>query len=187
MNIRYNQTLRRFEAEFSADFGGDLTAVKAAGFRTDGPPVWIWWTDKIKILNGLREHKPESGLTINQDAWEVYESLAKMDAKNVEVKQQFAEVKKKVKKEQTQEEQEKIAEPFIIPEGKLWLGLEDFSPKPPFISVLPAPPPHPTLLCHICHEPVFFYEKQNPPTCLWCETQTFGKKDLTSDSKSGRV
>ena len=98
MNIRYNQILRRFEAEFSADFGGDLAAVKVAGFHTDGPPAWAWWTDKIKVLNSLREHKPESGLTINQDAWEVYESLTKMDTKNTEVKQQFAEAKKKAKK-----------------------------------------------------------------------------------------
>ena len=176
MNIRYNQILRRFEAEFSADFGGDLAAVKVAGFHTDGPPAWAWWTDKIKVLNSLREHKPESGLTINQDAWEVYESLTKMDTKNTEVKQQFAEAKKKAKKEQAVEEQEKIADPFIIPEGKIWLGPEDFPPKLPYISVLPSPPPHPFLRCSNCGEPVYFYEKQNPPTCLLCEIKIVGKK-----------
>src|SRR5208337_2682462 len=132
MNIRYNQTLRRFEAEFSADFGGDLAAVKTAGFRTDGPPAWAWHTDKIKVLNSLREHRPESGLSINDDAWNVYESLTKMAEKN-----------EKVKKEQVQEEQEKIAEPFIVPEGKIWIGPEDLPSKPLFISsmdpILPFP------------------------------------------------
>jgi len=177
MNIRYNQTLRRFEAEFSADFGGDLAAVKTAGFRTDGPPAWAWYTDKIKVLNSLREHRPESGLSINDDAWNVYESLTKMAEKNEEVKKQFAEVKKKVRKEQVQEEQEKIAEPFIVPEGKIWIGPEDLPSKPLFISVMDPIPPHPDLKCHVCGEPVYPFELQWPPTCLWCEAQK-DKKEL---------
>ncbi len=183
MNLRYNQTLRRFEAEFSTDFAGDLAAVKTAGFRTDGPPVWAWWTDKIKALNALREHRPESGLSINQDALEVYETLTKMAEKNAEVKKQFAETRKKVKKEQVQQEQEEeTLKIFAIPEGKMWIGPEDFPYKSPFISeIVPIPSP-PSLRCSNCGEPVYFYEQQDPPLCLWCEIKN-SKKVLDKESK----
>jgi len=32
-----------------------------------------------------------------------------------------------------------------------------------------VPPAPPSILCVVCKSPVYFYEKQDPPTCLWCE------------------
>ena len=99
MNIRWNTTNKRFEAEFSADFQGDLDAVKAAGFKTDGPPAWIWHTNKVAVLNSLRtSSRPASGLTIDNDALAVYVPLNIIAQKNAEIKQQLKEERKRIAK-----------------------------------------------------------------------------------------
>ncbi len=170
MNIRYNAAFRRYEAEFTSDFNGDLSAVKNAGFKTDGPPAWVWYTAKIPVLNKLREHKPVSGLTITPDALEVYKVQAEQEARKAELKKQFSVLEKKAKKERKDKEQEAATSTlFNIPEGQIWIGPEDLPPKPPFVSELPVPVPHKGPWCHVCGQPVYLYELQEPPTCLWCE------------------
>jgi len=164
MNIRYNQTLRRFEAEFSADFGGDLAAVKTAGFRTDGPPAWAWYTDKIKVLNSLREHRPESGLSINDDAWNVYESLTKMAEKNEEVKKAAKALEKERKKESENKAKEETAEEVFG--EKTYITKDDLPPMPPSENRF-TPPQPPKECCFVCGEPLYFYEL--PDVCIWCE------------------
>jgi hypothetical protein len=172
MIISYNEVLRRFEAQFTTDFNGDLAAVKAAGFKTDGPASgWIWHTAKIPVLNKLREHRPASGLEIMNDALAVYKVLAERESKNAEAKEKFKEIEKKAKKERKEKEQEEQTTTlFAVPEGKIWLGPEDLPPKPPFVSEMAPIPEHKGPWCHICGQPVYFYEIQDPPTCLWCET-----------------
>lgn len=172
MNIRYNAVQRRFEAEFSTDFHGDLSAVKTAGFKPDtSSGAWVWWAVKIPVLNKLREHKPASGLTITNEAYAVYAPLAEQEAKNTEVKKQAAAINKKANKERKEKEQEDATTSlFSIPEGQVWIGPEDLPPKPPFVGTIAPPKPHTGPTCVSCGSPVYFYELQVPPTCLWCET-----------------
>jgi len=180
VRIIYNQIQNLFIAEFSSDFAGDLAAVKAAGFRTFGAPLWVWYAPPpgIKALNYLREHRPASDLTISDEAYAVYEPLAAVWAKNEEIKQALAEAKKQAKKERVEVEQEEATTAvFAIPEGKMWIGPEDLPPKPPFESDFKRPKP-PVLKCSICGQPIFFYELQQPPMCLFCE------KSLDKASKS---
>jgi hypothetical protein len=155
--------MRRFEAEFS-DFGGDLAAVKACGFKTDGPPMWVWYTQKVTVINKLRENRPASGLTITPDAKAHYTTMAVSEEANAKVKAQAAQIRKEQQK--VLKEAEEKSE-LIIPE-KGYIGAEDL-PLMPLSEKHYVPPPPPETLCIVCQTPVYFYELQNPPTCLWCE------------------
>lgn len=177
MNLIYNAQYGRFEAQFTTDFNGDLAAVKAAGFKCDGPPGWTWWTLKLASLNKLRENKPISGLTINESAFQQYTHLSEMEAKNETARQAFAPIKdeqKKVKKQRKKQEQiERVYHNVVIPHkpGELYdfIGAEDLPPMPPF-EFKNLPPPWTGPRCAYCRQPVYPYEKQEPiPTCIWCE------------------
>ena len=171
MIISYNETLRRFEAQFTTDFNGDLAAVKAAGFKTDGPTSgWVWHTAKIPVLNKLRENRPASGLEITNEALAVYKVLSERERVNSEAKAKFKEIEKEAKKKRKEQEQEEQTTTlFAVPEGKIWIGPEDLPPKPPFVSEIAPIPRHTGPWCHVCGQPVYMYELQSPPTCLWCE------------------
>jgi hypothetical protein len=111
-----------------------------------------------------------SGLTITNEAYDVYVPLAEQEAKNAEVKKQVAANNKKANKERKNKElEEKTTSLFAIPEGQIWIGPEDLPPKPPFVSTIAPIPLFTGPRCVICAGPVYFYELQNPPTCLWCE------------------
>lgn len=168
MNLRYNAG--RFEVEFSADFQGDLSAVKAAGFKTDGPPSWVWWTTKVPVLQKLRENRPASGLTITPEGLEIYKQLEEAFSKNAAVK---AEAAKVIKAQKKAREEERHYTPVVIPEGKIWIGPEDLPPTPPFVSSTIIPP-SPSLRCITCKDPVYKeFELAEPPICLWCEKTLF--------------
>lgn len=171
MNIRWNADERRFEAEFSSDFNGDLSALKTVGFGTDGPPTWVWHTHKIAVLNKLRENRPASGLTITPEALEIYKPLALQEEKNSAVRKELAKAKKEAKKERKQNEQEAVGQVTFagLTEEKWWLDASDLSPLPPFKPTYTIPPAPAGPLCVVCNQIVYFYEKQDPPTCLWCE------------------
>jgi hypothetical protein len=164
LNLRWNTSLRRFEAEFSSDFNGDLAAVKAAGFKTDGAPGWIWHTSKAGPLTKLRILRPGL-LTISPEARANYTLLSVAEARNAEIKAKAAEHNKTQKKKQKIQEQATRA--FIIPE-KGYIDASDLPPQPAYVSPF-APPPPPETRCIICAAPVYFYELQDPPTCLFCE------------------
>jgi hypothetical protein len=183
MNLRYNTIAGRFEAEFSTDFAGDLAAVKASGFRCEGPPSWVWHTSKIPSLDKLRANRPVSGLTITNEALVVYQRLSEIERKNAEARAQFAplaekqkEEKEKAKKERRkQKHEEQTYVDVIIPDkpGELYgyIGKDDLSVVPP--HELKNPPlPHTGPWCFLCKAPVYFYELQDPPTCLFCETKS---------------
>jgi hypothetical protein len=180
VNIRYDTAMNEFVAEFSSDFAGDLEAVKAAGFRTGGPPEWRWFAPSpgIKALNRLRSKRPASGLTITPEALLVYQPLADREAKNDEVKAALAAAKKQAKKEQKLKEDSIQDSRFAnsecpLPDGRWWtVGPEDLPPStyvPQSTAVTAAITVPPTMVCHICTQPVYFYELQAPPTCLFCE------------------
>lgn len=160
MNINYNKVFARFEAEFSSDFEGDLAAVKACKFKTDGPPAWVWWTTKIDSLNKLRgKHRPASGLQITEEAYQAYVPLAELEAKNAEVKKAYKKVKRESKKK------DNYLNPLTGFRDK-----EDLPPTPEFVWTLLKPEP-PELRCIYCDAPVYQeYEKTEPwPACLYCE------------------
>ena len=174
MNIRYNSG--NFEAEFSTDFQGDLAAVKAAGFRTSGPPQWIWYTNKLSVLNKLRENKPASGLSITEDAYSSYLQLSEIEAKNAEVRAKFAPIKAEQDKAKKERKKKEIKEQnyvtVVIPpkpgQDFDYIGAEDLPSRPPYKHKF-TPDVHTGPFCMSCSDPVYFYELQNPPVCLWCE------------------
>lgn len=166
MNLRWNGTLRCFEAEFSSDFQGDLAAVKAAGFRTDGPPDWVWSTTKAEPLNKLRETRPASGLTINSDAKQQFAALHAVELNNAKVKAELAVHKKTLKKKLKVEEVQVTHAVHIPPKG--YIDASDLAPAQSLCKPF-TPSNPPSTVCIICGDPIYFYEKQTPPTCLWCE------------------
>lgn len=169
MNLRWSPSCQRFEAEF-ADFSGDLSAVKAAGFKTDGPDTgWIWHSHKIAVVNKLRENKPASGLTITPEALAVYQPMAALEEQNNDVRKKLADFKKSQKKKIVKQERETVTINVFreLTVEKWWLGAEDF---PPYICTekvfIPAAPPE--LRCSACSDPVYWYEYPEIPLCLWC-------------------
>jgi hypothetical protein len=171
MNIRWDTAESIFVAEFSSDFTGDLDAVKAAGFKTFGPPAWIWYAPStgIKALNRLREKRPASGLTITPEALEVYKPLAAIEEQNANTRKQLADVKKQLKKERKESETVPDGAFAGLTEEKWWVGAEDL---PPWVDIAPQAAPEASWegpRCVLCEQPVYFYEQQSPPMCLWCE------------------
>jgi hypothetical protein len=166
MNLNWNAARQYFEAEFSSDFQGDLAAVKAVGFKTSGPPSWVWYSIKAEPLNKLRENRPASGLTITAEAKAQFAALHALEVSNAKVKAELAEHTKALKKKLKAEEEQVTHAVHIPPKG--YIGTSDL---PPLLSVCKQfiPPDKPTTLCIICADPIYFYEKQDPPTCLWCE------------------
>lgn len=167
MNISWSQSERVFVAEFSSDFAGDLQAVKDAGFRTFGPPSWVWYAPApgIKALERLRAKKPNSGLTISSEAFAMYKPLAEQDAKNAEIRKAASELNKANKKQKKKEEQTATASE-LMPDDKMFITAADLPPMPPSKNLY-TPPRPPTELCQSCGQPLYMYESKD--LCLWCE------------------
>jgi len=155
----------RFEARFSQDFQGDLDAVKAAGFKADtSSGAWVWHTAKIPVLEKLREKRPASGISIDNDTFAKYKELSEQFRVNDEIKQAAKKLdkdRKKIEKHQAQEQA--TADVFG---DKMYITKEDLPPMPPSINPFVRPEP-PKELCFICQDPLYFYEL--PDICLWCE------------------
>lgn len=185
MNIRWNATERRFEAEFSSDFQGDLAAVKTAKFRTTGPPDWLWCAEKIPAIIKLRENRPASGLTITPEALEIYTQMAALYEANEAVKKQLADARKAQKKIQKDLDSAddraarllSHAEGVLSPESQAFIawheawGAGTLPPKPVSTWVCPIViiRVDTGVRCMDCGDQVEFYECQDPPLCLWCE------------------
>jgi hypothetical protein len=169
MNIRWDSVGRIFIAELTSgeSWQSGLDAVKAAGFRTTGPPEWLWYAPPpgIKALERLRAKKPASGLTITPEAFAVYRPLAEQDAKNAEVRKAAAELNKANKKQKKKVEQEATASE-LMPAEKEYITAADLPPMPPSENRY-TPPAPPTTLCFICLSPLYFYEL--PDICIFCE------------------
>ena len=162
MKIIWNAVFRQFEAVLTQgpNWSNDQQSVKSAGFKTEGPPNWVWLTQRALPLTTLRDSKPLSGLTITSDALENYKRLKAQEDLNAAVKAQFKAARKDLKKDETS-----LKGFEMSPEGFLSLIVEPVEFK---IWKL-IPPPSPLLLCRVCQSPVYFYESQNPPICLDCE------------------
>ena len=162
MKITWNQEFRQFEALLSAGeyWTSDQQAVKEAGFKTEGPPEWKWLTFRAAVLTKLKSAKPVSGITITPDALTNYQRLKTLEDANAAVKSAFKAARKDMKKDETS-----LKGFEMSPEGFLSLIVEPAE----FKIWKFVPPPSPPLLCCVCQSPVYFYELQDPPTCLDCE------------------
>lgn len=159
MRLTWNPKEYCFEAEFQ-DFQNDLAAVKAAGFKTTGPPDWKWFTFKPAVLEKLRKNRPPSGLTIMQDALDQFTRLRKEDADRIALLAELKKSKKAVKKPEAK------LEPLLEGQEFGYNCVEDVKTT---FRIGYVAPEWTGLSCHICAGPVYMYEKQEPPTCLWCE------------------
>jgi len=89
------------------------------------------------------------------------------------LKAQLAEHNKTLKKALKIAEQD--ANAIVIPE-KGYIDASDLSPRPPSPRQY-VPPSPPETKCFICQDPVYFYEKQDPPTCFWCEIKVLDSEE----------
>jgi hypothetical protein len=169
MNLIWDSLAREFVAEFSPDFHGDLEAVKAAGFHTNGPPSWRWYAPApgVKALNRLRQNKPASGLTISPEALAIYQPLAEAEAQNEAVRKSLAEHKKAAKKTAKKERQASASN--WLPAGKEYLGAEDLPPLSAFEFPCLAKT-QPIGTCQICRDPIYGWP-DFVGICLYCEKQ----------------
>jgi hypothetical protein len=164
VRIIWNLTFKQFEAQLSngEQWAQDQQAVKMAGFKTEGPPDWKWVAFRAAVLTKLKSAKPASGITITPDALMNYQRLKTLEDANAVVKAQL----KAARKEQQIEDPAKGFKMTMGPEGFM---IADVEPGESKIWNKYIPPDKPAMLCHICQSAVYFYECQNPPTCLDCE------------------
>lgn len=168
MNLNWNTTLRRFEVQFH-DFNDEQPRVKAAGFKTDGPPAWAWYSFKSEPLTKLRENRPAT-LTISPEARVEYTRLKEVEDRNAATKALLAEHKKALKKKLKTDKQDamKPDEYFdeVLQAVCLKVPPKDTCTEKPFVR--PTPP---ETTCFICGEPVYWYEfaEGQKPACLYCQ------------------
>ena len=166
MNLNWNPGLRRFEVQFQ-DFQDEQPRVKAAGFRTDGPPSWQWYSIKLEPLTKLRENRPTT-LTISPEARTEYARLKEVEDRNAATKALLVQHKKELKKKLKLDKQDSMRPDEYFDELLqcvcLKVEAKPFESTNPFIK-----PPPPETACFICGTPVYFYEyaEGQKPCCMW--------------------
>jgi hypothetical protein len=166
-----------FQAEFSqTHWQQDLDAVKAAGFKTSGPPDWLWRTQKASVLNALKELKPQSGIRITPEALEKYKPLNERETKNAELKAGLKKALKELKKEADKNDPTTL---YDYTE-KGYLVSSDLPPMPPFVPTFKASP-IPKERCMICDDPMW-YPFNDKDICLWCEKELDNEKKVCENT-----
>jgi hypothetical protein len=177
MLITYNPTDHRFELVLQSGptWQAEMESAKVAGFKCDGPPSWTWATSKALIVAKLKEHRPAI-LEITPQALEEFNKLISQEQENQKIIDQVKELKKEQRKKE--KKAERIEELLTsIPtywQGKDQIGREDLPAelierlsKKTMLTIGKSS----DKLCEYCKAPVYFYEKQDPPTCLHCEVE----------------
>jgi hypothetical protein len=170
LNLNWNPDQHRFEVQFQ-DFASEQPRVKKAGFKTDGPPSWVWYSLKAEPLTKLRADRPAT-LTISAEARTEYTRLKEMEDRNAATKALLAKHAKELKKKLKGDKQDAMKPDEYFDEGLQCICLK-VEPKPyhsnnPFI-----PPPPPETTCFICGSPVYYYEygEAQKPACLYCQKE----------------
>ena len=166
MRIIWNAEEQKFQAEFASNhWRDDMEAAKAAGFKTSGPPAWLWTTSKASVLNKLRKNRPVSGLTLTEVALEKFKFRDKQDTAKTELKKAFQAASKATKKASLDPRISGLTTMKVPARG--YIIASDLPPYTPVYTpfIRPAPPEE---LCLICDEPIYFYEHV---VCLWCEKE----------------
>ena len=159
MRIVWNDIEKWFQAEISLaleHWRDDVDHVKAAGFRTDGPPQWIWHTAKASTLNKLRKNPPKSGLAITELALLQYTTLNKQELEKEEFRRKFKKAAQEISSCHWKE--------YIDPDTGITCKVVEPADKP--FTWKYTPPPFPEAYCFICGSPVFDYEGTD--LCMWC-------------------
>jgi hypothetical protein len=173
MLITYNSNRFELVLQSGQAWQAEKESAQAAGFKCDGPPSWIWATLKALTVAKLRENRPAT-LEITPQALEEFNKLIGQEQENQKIIDQVKELKKEQRKKEKRVEriEELVTSIPAYWQDKDEIGHEDL---PPSVierctmkteCIRPAPP---TLLCEYCQEPVYYYERQDPPTCIWCE------------------
>lgn len=165
MRISVNKEV--FIAEFTPGelWADDQQKALAAGFKTTGPPTWIWNTSKVSVLNKLRKDRPKSGLIITELALQKYKQLNEREEARKAIKKQF----EKIKKEAAQPHASDY-ETYLDEETGITCILVQPCASKYQSEVKVRQVPHE--ICFVCEGPVYLYEKTYPtPICLYCEKE----------------
>lgn len=168
MRIYWHEEKKVFAAEFH-DFQSDLEAVKLAGFRTFGPPEWVWYASPpgVKALNRLRDIKPQSGLTLTEVAFNKYKIASEKLEQKDALKKQFKDAQKIAKKQSKDPKISGLTE-LVIPEK----GYIDSSDLPLFKSTWDKPVfIKPDSMCIVCGDALYLPFPDYPDICGWCDIQ----------------
>ena len=178
MNLKWNADYRHFEVEFH-NFAEEQPLVKAAGFKTLGPPSWIWYSIKSEPLTKLRENRPAI-LNINADARIEYTRLKEVEDRNAATKAALKEQQKELKKKLKIDKQD-ATKPGEYFDEEVGFVCVKVPPQPvienPNRYVRPEPP---KITCFICENPVYFYEygESQHPSCLYCQKSVLDVDDM---------
>lgn len=164
MRIIWNEEKSWFQAELTPGnlWRNDKDSIQAAGFRTEGPPSWIWYTTSSKTLNKLRESKPQSGLTITELALQKYQALEKKAAEKTALKKQVKKIKKDLG-----------IGPGALHESKYYfdrdMGFECVvvEPKKSDYKWVAPKHPDPPARCVVCGDGLYWPDFND--ICLWCD------------------
>jgi hypothetical protein len=188
MRITWNENDKQFETQVAKDsWQNDKEALQAAGFRTDGPPAWIWRTNKATVLAKLKESRPASGLTITREALDAYNRLRESEQQVEELKK-YAKEQKKLQKtaqerariEADREDGEEV-EPEYETSGyhsvpEYWKGKHEITRADLPADTLARFDKHESIpqrraealgRCRICGDATYYPE--DPDLCMWCE------------------
>jgi hypothetical protein len=154
MKIAWNETQNHFRIEITFQ---DIEVVKAAGFKTTGPPNWEWYTTKIAPLAYLKKNKIQ--VTITELALQKYKILSEQEEQKQAIRKQYKQARKQADKDRGVGTIE-----LVIPE-KGYIDISDLPPKPllytPFVR-----PPAPEVYCLVCGDPLYQYDYED--ICIWC-------------------
>ena len=171
MRITWNPEMQEFRAELQPgpEWQMEQTAAKKAGFKSSGPPDWIWRTKKAGVLTKLRDSRVEVGLTtltVTPDARLEYDKLVITEAANADVLKQLRDAKKAQKKEKRETADTRGTGFEYDSDG--WAVI-DAGDSPVWTAVKYRPAAFPTERCTVCQTPVYYCEKRDPAVCLDCE------------------
>lgn len=169
MRITWNPELREFRAELSqgSEWQKEQQTTKSSGFKSSGPPDWIWWTKKASVLTKLRDSRVSLGLTtltVTPDARLEYDKLVQTEAANAEVLRQLKEAKKAQKKDAA----DQPGGTGFQYDAEGW-AIVDADDSPVWAATKYNVSAFPTERCTVCQTPVYYYEKRDPAVCLECE------------------
>jgi hypothetical protein len=165
MRVIWDDKDNRFLAELTPgeQWREDMEAVKAAGFKTDGPPAWSWHTTKASVLNKLRENRPKSGLVLTEVALTHYQTINQKEEEKTALKKQFKQAQKLAKKT------EKFPERKTYFDEELQITCLFVEPKTteftmPKISTVTSAD-----RCMVCEDPLYCYDYNL--ICIWCKKE----------------
>lgn len=190
MRIVWNKNEQQFEAQLAQGdaWRNEQAIASGAGFKTDGPPAWVWRTRKAAVVTKLKESRSSlSALSITYEALDAYNRLLAIEQKNAELKAWAKEQKKKLERDEERKQLDALhgdnseaVEPEYEP-SHYYTTPEYWKDKTEITRTdLPAdflarfdkheliPQRRATSIgnCPICGDVMYYPEG---PTCLWCD------------------